>query len=123
MKINLKHPTMKCRGWQMQWRSRLICMPAAMLFFVLSAQAQDRLIPPAGGPGGGEFVARCPPGQLLGGVELRAGDDVDAIRPLCRTPRVNVKEVRRARYPIGIGSPTATVTDRYVTYGVNGDAT
>ena len=67
-----------------------------MLFFVLSAQAQDR-IPPVGGPGGGEFVARCPPGQLLGGVELRAGDDIDAIRPLCRTPSVNVEKVKVGR--------------------------
>lgn len=38
-----------------------------------------------GGPGGGAFTARCPQGELLAGFELRAADDVDAIRPLCVT--------------------------------------
>jgi len=68
-----------------------------MLFVVLSAQSQHnipRSLPvPVGGPGGSEFVARCPPGQFLGGVELRAGDDVDAIRPLCRMPSVHKEKV------------------------------
>src|ERR1700687_3103487 len=76
---------------------------AAILFFVLSAQAQDRIIPPVGGPGGGEFVARCPPGQLLGGVELRVGDDVDAIRPLCRKPPVDAKKVLIRAYQYLVG--------------------
>ena len=38
----MKQPTMKYRRRQVQWRSRLICVPAAMLFFVLSAQGQTR---------------------------------------------------------------------------------
>ncbi len=43
----------------------------------------DGFLKPIGGDGGGQFIARCPPGQSLAGVELRAGDDVDAIRPVC----------------------------------------
>ena len=55
-----------------------------MLFFILSAQAQtDAVLPPIGGDGGGQYIARCPQGRLLTGFELRTGDDVDAIRPLC----------------------------------------
>ncbi len=76
----------------LQWQSRWICVPAAVMFCVLSAHAQiegllvrgtDVILPPIGGGGGGEFFARCPQGQLLTGVELRAGDDIDAIRPIC----------------------------------------
>ncbi len=82
----MKHPIMKCTRWQSPLLSRLICVSAAMLFFVLSAQAQtDVILPPIGGNGGNHFNARCPQGQLLAGVELRTGDDVDAIRPLCVT--------------------------------------
>ena len=40
-------------------------------------------LPPIGGPGGGQFKALCGPGEYLTGAELRTGDDVDAIRPLC----------------------------------------
>ncbi len=36
-----------------------------------------------GGPGGGQFKAPCISGGMLNGFELRAGDDVDAIRPVC----------------------------------------
>jgi hypothetical protein len=51
------------------------------------AGAPDQMLPPMGGPGGGQFFARCSPGDVLNGVELRVGDDVDAIRPLCLTAR------------------------------------
>ena len=122
----MKHPSVKCARWQRQWRSRLICIPAAILFCVLSAQAQiPRSLPevPVGGPGGGEFVARCSPGQLLGGVELRAGDDVDAIRPLCRTPLVDVEKVLiRAHYDVD-GRVVLEHYESRTTYGVNGAAT
>src|SRR5205807_4206394 len=80
----MKQQMMKSTRWRLQWLSRLICVPAAMLFFVLSAQAQtDVILPPIGGGGGGQFVGRCPQGQLLTGFKLRAGDWVDAIRPIC----------------------------------------
>jgi hypothetical protein len=82
----MKHPTMKCTRWQLQWLSRLICVPAVMLFVVLSAHAQtDVVLPPLGGDGGGKFIARCPQGQLLTGFQLWTGDDVDAIRVICVT--------------------------------------
>src|SRR6202171_6099789 len=82
----MRHPNMKCTRWQSRLLVRLICLPAVMLFFVLSAQAQTAaILPPFGGHGGGQFVARCPQGQLLTGFDLRTGDDVDAIRPLCVT--------------------------------------
>src|SRR5688500_12105047 len=44
------------------------------------AEAFLRLI---GGDRGGQFIAPCPAGQNLLGFELRAGDTVDAIRPVC----------------------------------------
>jgi hypothetical protein len=40
-------------------------------------------LPALGGTGGGQFQDACAAGRLLGGFELRAGDDVDAIRPIC----------------------------------------
>ena len=103
---------MKFTLWQLQWQSRSFCVPAAMLAFAVNAHAQDRVIPPVGGPGGSEFVARCPPGQLLGGVELHAGDDVDAIRPLCRTVSKHVEQILEANNDIR--APQKYVD--YVTY-------
>jgi hypothetical protein len=76
---------MKFRQW-LQSRSRLILLPAALLCFVLSAQAQtDAILPPMGGGGGSQFVARCPQGQFLTGFKLRTGDEIDGIQPLCVT--------------------------------------
>jgi hypothetical protein len=43
----------------------------------------ESYLPAMGGGGGGQFKAPCPDGQNLNGFELRAGDDVDAIRPAC----------------------------------------
>jgi hypothetical protein len=40
-------------------------------------------LPALGGTGGGQFQASCTGGTLLRGFELRAADDVDAIRPVC----------------------------------------
>lgn len=76
------------------------CIGSVFFSLALSAHAQERMLPAIGGPGGGDFVARCPPGQLLAGVEIRAGDDIDAIRPLCAKPRAVVEMV-----PIGPGEP------------------
>lgn len=90
MKIQaMEHPT----RW-LQRKSRWVCMPAAMLFLVLSAHAQDQTLASIGGPGGSEFVARCPAGQILGGLEMRTGDDIDAIRPLCIKPIISIEKVR-----------------------------
>jgi hypothetical protein len=81
----MNHSIMKCARRQLQWQCRLICVSAAMSFFILSAHAQTAILPPIGGTGGGQFIARCAGNELLNGFELRAGDDVDAIRPLCIT--------------------------------------
>ncbi|MEP7147544.1 MAG: hypothetical protein ABI857_01495 [Acidobacteriota bacterium] len=67
-------------------RKLTVCATAvAMLFFALSAQAQtDAILPPIGGSGGAnQFVLRCPESRHLTGFELRVGDDVDAIQPIC----------------------------------------
>lgn len=57
---------------------------AALLSLVSAAPARgDAFVTAVGGAGGGHFVARCPVGELLAGVELRVGDDVDAVRPVC----------------------------------------
>lgn len=77
---------MKGARWQSQLLIRLICLTAALLFSVLSAQAQtDAELPLIGGAGGGPFTARCPQGQFLTGFELRTGADIDAIMPMCIT--------------------------------------
>src|SRR5436190_18071210 len=65
---------------------RTISCAAAFLLFVLTTHAQtDVMLKAIGGGGGGKFDARCPQGQLLAGLDLKTGDDVDAIRPLCVT--------------------------------------
>lgn len=55
-----------------------------VLAAVFPGRARADSYPPAfGGSGGGQFRLRCADSELLTGVELRAGDDIDAIRPLC----------------------------------------
>jgi hypothetical protein len=43
----------------------------------------DGYLTATGGSGGAQFRARCADGELLTGMELRTGSDVDAIRPVC----------------------------------------
>ena len=82
----MKPQLTECFRRRLQWGSCLIVVPAALLAFVLSAQAQaDAIRQPIGGSGGSQFVARCQQGQHLTGFELRVGNDVDAIRPICVT--------------------------------------
>jgi hypothetical protein len=72
------------QGSRSSSRRRLRWMPLAMMLFTLSAQARtDTTLPPIGGSGGNRFVARCEQGEMLAGFDLRAGDDIDAIRPIC----------------------------------------
>lgn len=84
---------MKPQGMQIPARSsppfrRRIGVLAALTFCALSAQAQtDQMLPATGGPGGGQYAARCAAGEILTGFDLRTGDDVDAIQPLCTVPR------------------------------------
>jgi len=49
----------------------------------LTVHAAESYMPAIGGGGGSQFKAPCPSGQNLTGFELRAGDDIDAIHPLC----------------------------------------
>lgn len=71
-----------------RWRqlARTPYLAALLLFQVHPAYAQvDQVLKPFGGNGGGQYIARCNAGDILGGLDLRVGDDVDAIRPLCRS--------------------------------------
>jgi hypothetical protein len=43
----------------------------------------DQILPPMGGPGGGQFFGRCLDNEMLNGLDVRVGDDVDGIRPIC----------------------------------------
>lgn len=57
-----------------------LIVAAASVGSTLHAEAY---LPVIGGGGGAQFMQPCPSGQNLTGFELRVGDDVDAIRPLC----------------------------------------
>jgi hypothetical protein len=73
---------MKYTRWQIS--IRVISVVAGLCFSVLTVRAQaDAFLPPIGGSGGGQFIARCNADQYLTGFQLRTADDVDAIRPLC----------------------------------------
>ena len=61
---------------------RLCALPVAALAGGAHAQDQLHLI---GGGGGGNFHAPCVAPALLTGVEVRSGDYIDALRPLCVT--------------------------------------
>jgi hypothetical protein len=71
-------------------RLPLSVLPQGVMVLLLSCaafpgRAAATYLPAIGGSGGGQFFAPCPAGQNLTGFELRAGDDVDAIRSLCIT--------------------------------------
>lgn len=96
----MKNTIVNCSQRHSQWHRRLICIMAAVLCFIPAVYGQtadailgrgrptipDVKLKPLGGDGGNPFYARCPQGQLLTGVQLWAGDDVDAIRPVCEDP-------------------------------------
>jgi hypothetical protein len=71
----------------------MVSLPALAFCLVAGAHAQASRPPVVGGGGGGSFEARCPAGQVLGGLELRVGDDVDGIRPLCRSISSTIEQV------------------------------
>jgi hypothetical protein len=86
----------------------------------------EAYLPTVGGGGGGQFKAPCAQGQLLAGFELRVGDDVDAIRPICAiaasASEVNLQPVTSEWYGGAGGgieslmcpSSTPVVTGMYV---------
>jgi hypothetical protein len=70
----------------------------------------DQLLSPVGGDGGGQYFARCALGQILNGFELRTGDDVDAIRPICAVPYSKTVIGPRIPYPQSFGGTGGAVT-------------
>lgn len=69
-----------------QYSLHISALACVLLFMVVgTTYAQTAILPALGGSGGGQFIARCQQDQLLTGFELRTGDDVDAIRPICAT--------------------------------------
>ncbi len=81
----MKHGTLKKTTRPLRMSGVPSLAVAAFLVALASDAWADGYLNPIGGGGGGQFEARCPVGQLLAGFELRAADDVDAIRPLCVT--------------------------------------
>jgi hypothetical protein len=67
--------------------SRIAAAAVLVGFAVIGAPAHaDSRLPQIGGRGGAGFSERCPLGQVLNGFEVRAGDDIDAIRAVCVMP-------------------------------------
>ncbi|HET9817997.1 MAG TPA: hypothetical protein VFP92_02395 [Rhodanobacteraceae bacterium] len=64
-----------------------IAVAAALIAACAIAPARaDSWVKEVGGDGGAQYSERCRQGQILNGFELRAGDDIDAIRAVCVTP-------------------------------------
>jgi hypothetical protein len=80
MILSFRFTSTPARMFQCRCAMLLVTMLLAALADNVSA---DAYLPPIGGSGGGQFKAPCPTGQNLAGFELRTGDDVDAIRPVC----------------------------------------
>jgi hypothetical protein len=77
----------------------------------LAASAQtDAVLPPIGGQGGSQFIARCSQGQHLAGYELLVGDDIDAIRPLCLAAYGPAEVGPIEPYPSSFGGPERDAT-------------
>lgn len=75
---------------------------ALLLSLVVPVHAQeDEILAPMGGSGGLPFLARCPQGELLTGLDIWAGEDIDAVRPLC----VPAVKGRFQTYPTKYGGP------------------
>lgn len=97
---------------------RASVLVAMLVAIVLPGGARaDDLLPVIGGDGGGRFEAHCPPGQLLAGIDLHAGDDVDAVRPLCVTPLgprdTTAPSAENNWYGGSGGGPASVVCNRY----------
>lgn len=61
-------------------------MVLAIVGMARPAFGEDQLLPLSGRDGGRSFLARCDAGHVLVGLDLRAGNDIDAVRPLCAQP-------------------------------------
>ncbi|MEP7247242.1 MAG: lamin tail domain-containing protein, partial [Gammaproteobacteria bacterium] len=88
----------------------LIGITLLALGLARSAFAQvDQILPPMGGGGGGQYIARCQQGDLLNGFELHTGDDVDGIRPICVIGYSATAVGPRNIFPRSFGGPGGTV--------------
>lgn len=65
---------------------RILAASAAVGLCAIAPARADSYLPQIGGKGGAQYRERCPQGQVLNGFEVRAGDDIDAIRAVCVTP-------------------------------------
>ena len=64
-----------------------VCSPTGATLPITPIPAKDHpMTPIVGGYGGSEFTNACTPGQLMVGLEVRSGDKIDAIRPVCAPP-------------------------------------
>lgn len=68
-----------------RWPRLLLCALAALAHAAPSIAAQHAL-PLQGGPGGAPFEVPCSNGAVLAGFFLRAGDDINALSPICVVP-------------------------------------
>lgn len=64
---------------------RILIVAALIAVCAITPARADSYLPQIGGKGGAPYSERCPQGQILNGFEVRAGDDIDAIRAVCVT--------------------------------------
>ncbi|HEY6124201.1 MAG TPA: hypothetical protein VIV63_06095 [Steroidobacteraceae bacterium] len=91
---------------------RFLAWLAAPALFCLAGNALaqvDQMMPPVGGPGGGQFAARCATDEILNGFELRVGDDVDAIRAICARATSPTSIASRSLHASSAGGPGGRV--------------
>src|SRR6187549_2124796 len=95
-------------------RRPIMSKPIRIVLFALltgpAFAAPDQLVPAMGGLGGGPFLARCEKGDVLNGFDLRTGDDVDWIRPVCVTVRGPAAQGERKVLPNGFGGSGGSPT-------------
>lgn len=65
--------------------ARAAVLIAVLAIPCMSPARADEYLKPIGGGGGSPFEARCASSEVLIGLELRVGDYIDAVRPLCAT--------------------------------------
>ena len=80
-----------------QCRIFVLCAIAAFVAPMLQAQTVHSFAP-FGGTGGSPFTARCSQGEVLTGLDLWTGDDVDAIRPVCLSIATGQTQDHRFRF-------------------------
>lgn len=75
-----------------------LLLAATISFSFTSTAWSQTYLEPVGGYGGSAFERRCASGEYLHGFELRAGSDVDAIRPVCFEPAGQGEHIAPGKY-------------------------